>query len=95
MKKGNMTSQKIIDRTIEVRDPNGIRQGLETLKVRLWIRGNILMIKFKSPHTRLLNVEVSTRKAWIKIYDFPKLGSTAILDGFLCEIEGDKGGQER
>jgi hypothetical protein len=60
---------------------------LHELRLKLRIGGNILAFKLTSPHTRLLECTVSTRRIYISLSPYPKSGTKGVFDGESVKIQ--------
>jgi hypothetical protein len=57
------------------------------------IGGNILVLRFRPPRTRSLEVAVDTRRVYISLAPFPGGGMRGIFDGHTVRIETDNDGR--
>ena len=62
---------------------------IEKLVVELRIGGNILAMKWRSPHTRQLKATIDPKKMYCRLAPFPKQGYVGIWEGNQVYIEKD------
>jgi hypothetical protein len=87
-----MTNVPLLDEAISAHGGAERWASVRELRIQLRVGGNILALRFRSPRTRSLEVNVDTRRIHISLNPFPGRGMRGVFDGRSVRIETNSDG---